>query len=432
MTSRWKSDFTVLTDNPIWSALPFSPSYQPTAASLPLHYLDTAATCLIPKVVAQASHHYQAHFHANSHRGFYPLSAILTEQVEKIRQQVADFFRAPSANNIIFTSGTTAAIHQVAHGYIKSLLTEKSNIIVSAAEHHANFLPWQQLAQQTGAELKIIPVNDMGQMDLEVLAEQLNEDTAIITAFHTSNVLGTTNDITAIVKLARQFNAKVLVDGAQYVAHNPLDFQTLGCDFYVCSGHKLYGGNGIGVLIASDEGIAKMSPVILGGGMVERVTKDHSTWLSGTRKFEAGTLNTQALFGLSAALSYLADARINHAQNHIAKLSDYLLMRLNSIAEVSLLCPKGQASGIVAFNLNGIHSHDVASVLANDNIAVRAGHHCAQPLHQALGCNTSVRASLGLYNDKADIDALISGLERAVAIFQPSANLKPSLNQQQS
>lgn len=398
--SPWKKDFAFLAEH-------LQGDVQPC------HYLDSAATCLVPEQVVKANTDYLRFSHANSHRGFYPLSAQLTERIEQVRQQVADFINAQSAENLIFTSSTTAAIHQIVQGYFTDRTTTNSNIIVSVAEHHANFLPWQQLATDTGAELRVLPIDEHGQADLTILAEILDAQTVVIAINHLSNVLGTVNPIAKITGLAKKFNAKVVVDGAQFAAHHQVDIQALGCDFYVFSGHKLYGGNGIGVLYTSPSCMAEMQPVVLGGGMASYVDTKQSTWLSGNRRFEAGTMNSQAIISLASALDYLESARANDAKRYLQQLSAYLYQQLSRVTGVNLLLPQVKGTSIISFTVDNIHSHDIASILAEHNVAVRAGHHCAQPLHKQLDKKSSIRVSLGLYNDSNDIDALIAGLVSA-------------------
>lgn len=378
-----------------------------------LHYLDSAATCLIPQSVVKATTHYLQFEHANSHRGFYALSTKLTQQIEDVRHQVSHFINAPSADNVIFTHGTTSAIHQIAHGYVAPKLKRHHNIIVSVTEHHANFLPWQQLAEKTGAQLKILPLDASGKADLNTLTKLIDDNTLLIAVTHLSNVLGTINPIEDIVDIAKQSNVKVLVDGAQYAGCYPLDIQALGCDFYVFSGHKIYAGNGCGVLFATNKCLDDMEPVVLGGGMVERVSIDTSRWQAGNRRFEAGTLNAQAIIALGAAIEFLMQARASGASEYLHQLANYLHQQLLALDFIKPLISDVTPNNIFSFNVKGVHSHDIAAILSEQYIAARAGHHCAQPLHQALGVNSSVRVSLGVYNEAEDIDKLVHALTSA-------------------
>ncbi len=402
LISRWKADFPV-----------FLQSEQP------LFYLDSAASSLVPKVVADASYQYLINEHANSHRGFYPLSAKLTQRIEDIRAQVANFINAPSADNIIFNSGTTAGIHLVAKG-LSRLKSANGNIVVSAAEHHANFLPWQQITENSGIELRIAPLAANGQVDLTELEALMDDNTLIVAVTHLSNVLGVENPVASIGKLTQQHGAFLLVDGAQYAAHGKVDVKSLGCDFYVFSGHKLYSGHGSGVLYASDAAIAELLPVVLGGGMVNSVSVSDSTWANSVRKFEAGTLNAQAIIALSKGLSYLRQAEAEGAHTYLAELTQFTLDKLSAFGGINIY--SGQQSkpqSIISFNFEGVHSHDVAMILAEHHIAVRAGHHCAQPLHHWLGVGSTVRISLGLYNQAEDIEQLLVGLEACRQLFMP-------------
>lgn len=400
LISRWKADFPVFTQS-----------------DQPLYYLDSAASSLVPKVVADASYQYLLNEHANSHRGFYPLSAQLTQRIEDIRAQVANFINAPSADNILFNSGTTAGIHLVANG-LNRLKSGSGNIVISAAEHHANFLPWQQIAENSDIELRVVPLAASGQVDMPTLERLIDDNTLIVAVTHLSNVLGVENPIASIGKLTRRHGAFLLVDGAQFAAHGKVNVQALGCDFYVFSGHKLYSGHGSGVLFASDAAIAELAPVVLGGGMVNSVSVSDSTWANGVRKFEAGTLNAQAIIALSAGLRYLMQAEAEGAHTYLAELTQFTLDKLSAFGGINIYSvQQSKPQSIISFNLVGVHSHDVAMVLAEHHIAVRAGHHCAQPLHHWLGVGSTVRVSLGLYNQAEDIEQLLVGLEACRQLF---------------
>lgn len=381
-------------------------------SSSPLSYLDNAATCLIPKPVADIIHQYNQFSHANSHRGFYKLSADATEFVEKSRHKVANFINAELAESIVFTVGATEAINLVANGFVKPRLTAKHNIIVSIAEHHANFLPWQHICEESGASLRVVNIDNDGRIDMEHLETLLDEQTFIVSINHVSNVLGTTNPIKVICEKARRYNSLVLVDGAQAVAHNAIDVKNLGCDFYTFSGHKMYAGMGSGILYGRTEYLEDMSPITLGGGIVDKVTVNEVNYSPSPIRFEAGTRNTSAISGLVEAINYLE--RLSHESivEHIHALARYLSEKLKELSFVEPLIPLNNQS-IVSFRISGLHGHDVSTLLDQDNIAIRAGHHCAQPLHQYLGVSNSVRVSLGLYNTKEDINRLIKSLKSA-------------------
>jgi len=374
-------------------------------------YFDSAATQLVPKQVAKDIHEYQCHQHANSHRGFYQLSVQSTDIVEHARANLARFLNASSANSIIFNSGTTEGINCVAQSYLKPRLNADHNIVISAVEHHANFLPWLELCQSTGAHLRIADLLPTGEVDTEHLISLLDRKTAMVAISHVSNVTGKENDIKSIVAAAHQYQAKVLVDGAQAIASKRIDINDLGCDFYVLSGHKCFAGFGSGVLYIEEALQQQMQPTILGGGIVEKVTKEGFSLSKGPQKFEAGTRNVAGIVGLNSAVLFMEQNR-DEKQAHLEHLASYLNF---SLKELPFVLPVGllTTSHIVSFNLDTVHSHDVATWLDGENIGVRAGHHCAQPLHQFYQVKNSVRVSLSIYNDFTDIDKLVSGLSSA-------------------
>ncbi|WP_286266165.1 aminotransferase class V-fold PLP-dependent enzyme [Thalassotalea atypica] len=399
--SPWKKDFSLFEQ----------------AEYKDLSYLDSAATTLVPTVVAKAVNDYQLYHHGNSHRGFYKLSAESTAIVEKVRYRVSSYIKALSSDEIIFTASTTNAINLVADGFLKQHLTEKHNVLISVAEHHANLLPWQQLCWQTGAQLRVISLLPCGELDLTQVRNQIDGNTALVAVSHISNVLGVKNPIAALSKITQKYDAKLLVDGAQAAAHTAIDVQQLGCDFYVYSGHKSYAGSGIGVLYAKQAVQVHMQPSIYGGGIVEQVTLEGVTFSKGPQQFEAGSRNVAAIVGLKAAIDYLQDKEPSKISAYIEKLSSYMFEQLRMLPFVELVTGTNH-SGIVSFNLQHVHSHDVATCLDLENIAVRAGHHCAQPLHHYLNLKSSVRVSLGIYNDKADIDKLIKALTKTYEIMK--------------
>lgn len=401
IVSPWKQDFPVFT------------TYQE------LCYLDSAATCLTPKRVADAMHYYQCHLHANSHKGLYQLSANVTAQVEKARERIAEFIGASDQNTIVFTSGTTESINLIAYSCIASRLTPDSNIIISAAEHHANLLPWQRLCQQTGASLRVAPLDQYGVIDIAQLKALVDSHTALISISHSSNVIGKINPVQNICQFGRQRNIITVIDGAQAVCHGGINVEAIGCDFYVFSGHKIYGPTGCGVLYCRINVIDQMQPYQVGGGVIDNVTYESSRYLSGPLKLEAGSHNVIGIIGLVEAINYLDDIGWPDITHYLKTLSGYMQKSLSQLNVIKPVVPNSfitthldtQATPyLTSFQLDKVHSHDVASMLDSKNIAVRAGHHCAQPLHKALGINTSVRVSLGLYNERSDIDRLIDGL----------------------
>ncbi|WP_286234777.1 aminotransferase class V-fold PLP-dependent enzyme [Thalassotalea sediminis] len=409
IVSPWKQDFPVYLSH----------------AHPNLCYLDSAATCLTPKHVADAVFHYQCYAHANSHKGLYQLSANVTERVEQARAKVADFIGASSEQNISFNHGTTDAINIVAYSFVEPLLInasstgDSSNIVISAAEHHANLLPWQRLALQYGAELRVAPLNDEGVINLAELSELLDSNTLILAITHTSNVLGRQNPVEQICRIARSKGVPTLIDGAQAIAKGGINVNAIDCDFYVFSAHKIYGPTGCGVLYAKGQLFDQMRPYQLGGGIIESVTYERSRYVSGPLKFEPGSHNVAAIIGLIEALDYMADISWHDVNQYIDNLAAYMHSALESLPFYQPLLRRNDAgtvnksSSLVSFQTKKVHCHDVASLLDNEGVAIRAGHHCAQPLHQTLGVNASIRASLGLYNDVSDIDRLIEGLKTA-------------------
>ena len=401
--SPWKRDFPIF----------FSHAHPD------LCYLDSAATCLTPKHVADAMYHYQCYCHANSHKGLYQLSASVTERVESARQRVADFLHASSPESIVFTTGTTESLNLVAASYIAQRMTPESNIVISEAEHHANLLPWQRLCQQYNAELRVVKLDQQGIIDFAKLIEEVDHNTLAIAVCHSSNVIGKFNPIKKICQYAKQKGIASIVDGAQAVTHGMVDVEDIDCDFYAFSGHKLYGPTGCGVLYCRAGLIDEMQPYQVGGGVIEDVSYNQSRYLKGPLKFEAGSHNVASIVGLIEALDYLEDISWKDINQYLENLSRYMQKSLSELSFVQPLIDKCSDSTarneqvapyLFSFQLNGVHCHDVASMLDSENVAVRAGHHCAQPLHQRLGKNASVRASLGIYNSYSDVDRLVNGL----------------------
>lgn len=404
-SSQWKKDF------PVFS--------QPENTDL--CYFDTAATCLIPDVVAQKLYQFNTQAHANSHRGLYQLSSQATDQLVLSRIKIQKFINAEDVNEIAFCSGTTEAINIIAKSFIEKRLKPNSNIVLTEAEHHANFLPWQELALHHQVELRIIPISSNGVISIESLSEFIDENTALLAVNHISNVLGQQNPITGICQFAKAYHVPVLVDGAQAVSHHVIDVQQLGCDFYVFSGHKLYAGTGAGVMYIKQQHHLDCTPFLYGGGIVEKVTTQRSTYTKHLTQLESGTINLSAIVALTSAIDYLQSIDREKLQQHFKMLSQYLIAELTSLSFIQPLIKSANInqnfSTIFSFQVQGVHSHDVATILAEDNIAVRAGHHCAQPLHQCLSVKNSVRISLGIYNQKEDVDRLVQALKKCYAIF---------------
>ncbi|WP_179395654.1 aminotransferase class V-fold PLP-dependent enzyme [Lacticaseibacillus absianus] len=381
-----------------------------------LVYLDTAATSQKPQVVLDALRDYYLNDNANVHRGLYQLAFETTERYEAIRAQVAAFVNAAQAEEIVFTRGTTDSLNLVAGSFGPQVLQAGDEVLVSASEHHSNFIPWQQLAERVGARFVVAPVQADGNTDPAALAQLITPRTRLLAIAQVTNVAGGLVPVRALADRLHAQGGIVVVDGAQSVAHMPVDVQAMGADFFAFSGHKVYGPTGIGVLYGRRALLAAMPPAQFGGEMIDEVTDAHSTWAPVPLKFEAGTPDIAGVFGLSAALTFL------QAQDWstVRAREDQLIRRLRQgLAAIDGLTLYGTADsfGIVSFNLTGVHPHDLATFLDEQHIAVRAGHHCAQPLMARLGVPATVRASLGLYNDASDIDRLIGGVAAARGYF---------------
>jgi cysteine desulfurase / selenocysteine lyase len=380
-----------------------------------LVYLDNAATTHCPLAVINTMSDYYRYDHSNIHRGIYTLSERASALYQEVRVKVSSFIGADSANEIIFTSGTTAAINMVASSYVRKHLIAKDEIIISAMEHHSNFIPWQMLAKEMGLVLKIVPVLPDGTLDYDAYCNMLSPRTKFIALTHVSNVLGTVNPIKTMIAMAKNYNVPVLIDGAQAAAHMPIDVQDLGCDFYVFSAHKIYGPTGVGVLYAKAEYLAKMDCYQYGGGTVLDVSYDEVIFMPAPNKFEAGTPNIVGVICLGAAIDYLAKIGWHNIVQNEEKLLQYLLAQLKNIRGIKLF--GASDIGVVAFSLEGVHPHDIASLLDDKGVAVRAGTHCAMPLLKSLSLGAVTRASLGIYNTKADVDVLCDSLQYTCEVF---------------
>lgn len=379
-----------------------------------LHYLDNAATAQLPQAVLDALVAHETRARANVQRGSYPLAEAATEAYECARESVRRFLNAGRADEVVFTSGTTAAINIFAHAFGERLAAG-DEIVITQAEHHSNFLPWQLLRERRGAALRVLPLAGDGRIDLARLAEAVTARCRLIAITHGSNVTGALTDLAAVVSAARAVGARVLVDGAQAAQHGPLDVQRLGVDAYAFSGHKCFGPNGVGVLWVRRELLESLPPVFAGGGMVGRVSLEKTTFADAPARFEAGTPPIAQAVGLAAALEWMLSLPWAEIRAHEERLARRLLAALAGMDDVAILGPREtrQRLPIVAFNLREIHSHDLTQVLGDGGVCLRGGHHCAQPLHAAFGVEASVRASFALYNDDADVDALIAGLDAA-------------------
>ena len=382
-------------------------------------YLDNAATTHSPQVVIQAVSQYYEEVHSNPHSASHTLSERTTRQYHKARETVARFIAAPGPEQIIFCHSTTMAINMVAMSYLQPRIQAGDEILVTAMEHHANLLPWQQLAKRHQATLRVVPLTPTGEIDQEAYHQMLSTRTVFVALTHVSNVLGTINPVASLVASAKSYGIPVLLDGAQAISHTPVDVTALGCDFYVFSGHKAYGPTGIGVLYASASAMEKMTPCIFGGGMIEAVSYTESSWLPNqVATFEPGTPNVSGAIGLAAALDYLTQIGWEEIISHEQALLQYALSALDRVPQLQIYGRASDRVGVLSFTLADIHAHDITSLLNDQQVAVRGGHHCAMPLIHELGLVSVTRASLGVYNDEQDIDALVNGLRDIYRVFQ--------------
>ncbi len=385
----------------------------------PLAYLDNAATTQKPQSVIEAITRFYETSNANSHRGVYALSEEASELYEQARGRVAQFLNAPDTHQIIFTRGTTEAINLVAYSWGRSRLQPGDRLLLTEMEHHSNLVPWQLVAEATGAELDYVAVTAEGHLDLDSLASQLAKSPKLLAVTLVSNVLGTINPLRKIITTAHDHGVLVLVDAAQAVGRVAVDVQELDCDFLAFSGHKIYGPTGIGVLYAKSKHLDAMEPWQGGGGMIAKVEREYSTWGEVPAKFEAGTPPIAEAVGLHAALDYVERWGVAEIREHERTLTDLALRRLLEEPEVTVFGPRNPAerTGLVSFALDNIHPHDVAQVLDESGIAVRAGHHCAQVLHERLGVGATVRMSFGVYNTVSEIHRAVDALAEVRRLF---------------
>ena len=383
----------------------------------PLAYLDNGASTQRPRAVIDAVTHYETHLHANVHRGVHTLSQLATDAFEGARERVRRFLNAASTREIIFTSGTTAAINLVAQSWGRSRLGPDDEIIVSALEHHANLVPWQMAAAATGARLRVVPIDEYGQIRLEAFHALLNERTRLVAMTHVSNALGTVVPIQHVIDAAHHVGVPVLIDGAQAVAHLPVNVRELDCDFYCFSGHKLYGPTGIGVLYGREAMLDAMPPWQGGGDMIRTVSFEASTWNDLPYKFEAGTPNMSGAIGLAAAMDFLESVGIEHAAAHEHALLNAATAALMRIPGVHIHGTADDKAAVLSFTLKGVHPHDLGTILDHEGVAIRAGHHCAMPLMDLLGLPATARASFALYSTMAEVEQLDAAVRKAVEVF---------------
>lgn len=384
----------------------------------PLVYLDNAASSQKPRAVIEALDEYYRRYNANVHRGIHTLSERAGQAYEKARRKVARFINARSVKEVIWTRNTTESINLVAYSWGRANIGAGDEILLTEMEHHSNLIPWQILAEEKNAELNFICVTDDGLLDLEGLDQLLTERTKLVSLAHMSNVLGTINSVAEIARRAHAVGAKVLLDAAQSVPHLPVDVRALDCDFMAFSGHKMCGPTGIGVLYGKRELLEEMPPFLGGGDMIKEVSLESSTWNDLPWKFEAGTPSIAEAIGMGVAVDYLDGVGMSAIHRHEQEVARYALEALSSVGGLTLYGPPAEMrGGVTTFNVPGVHPHDLATILDSEGVAIRAGHHCAQPLMRRYGVPATARASFYLYNTQAEVDVLIRGLEKAKAIF---------------
>ena len=383
-----------------------------------LVYLDNAATSQRPQSVIDSLTDFYEHDNANIHRGVYTLSEEATKKYEHARVRVAHFINAKD-DEIIFTKNATEAINLLSYTVQHLFNVGKNEIVVSEMEHHSNLIPWQELCRRTGMKLKFIPVTKNYELDYRAAEKIINEKTALVAVTHVSNVFGTINNIEKITNIAHAKQALTLIDGAQSVAHMPLDVKKIGCDFFVFSSHKMLGPTGVGGLYGKKELLMKLPPFLFGGGMIQNVSYEQATYAQAPDKFEAGTQNIAGVIALATALDYLEKVGMKKIEAYEHELLSYAFKKLQTIDCIILYNPGPEkSSGIISFSMEGVHPHDIAEILNNENIAIRAGHHCCMPLMKKLGISGTARASFSFYNTKDDVDNLVNALKKVVEVFR--------------
>ncbi len=383
----------------------------------PLTYLDNAATTQKPEAVINAVCDYYRHLNSNIHRGVHTLSQRATEAYESSRATLMNFLGARSPGEIIFVRGATEGINLVAQSFLRPRLQPGDEIILSTLEHHSNIVPWQILREQEGAVLKVAPVDERGVVDLQRYLDLFSEKTRFVGLSHVSNALGTINPVQEMISIAREREVPVLLDGAQAAAHQRVNVEELGCDFYVVSGHKMYGPTGIGALYGQQDRLEAMPPYHGGGEMILSVSFDETVYNQLPYKFEAGTPNIAGAIGMGAAIDYMESVGVDAIEAHEKALLDYSTAQLSAIEGVEISGTAPQKAAILSFNISGVHPHDAGTILDQEGIAVRAGHHCAQPALESLGVQATVRASFALYNTFKEVDRLVDGIGKVQEVF---------------
>ncbi|KAI5914502.1 aminotransferase class V-fold PLP-dependent enzyme [Thauera sp. 2A1] len=382
-----------------------------------LAYLDNAATTQKPEVVIEAERRFYRESNANIHRGVHWLSQHATDLYEGARERVRSFLNAARVEEIVFTRGTTESINLVAQSWARNTLQPGDEILITAMEHHSNIVPWQFVCEQTGAVLKVVPINDAGELVLDAFDELLGPRTRLLAITEVSNALGTVNDVAPLIRRARAVGARVLVDGAQAVAHMPVDVRALGCDFYAFSGHKLYGPTGIGVLYARHELLQAMPPWQGGGSMIETVSFERSTFAPAPQRFEAGTPHIAGAVALATAIDYVLEIGLERIGAHEHALLARATAAVQALPGVRIIGTAAHKAGVLSLVVDGIHPHDLGTILDADGVAIRAGHHCAMPVMTRYGIPGTARASFALYNNDEDVDALVRAIRKAQDMF---------------
>jgi len=379
----------------------------------PLVYLDNAATAQRPLKVIEAMDRFYREYNANVHRGVHQLSVEASEAFEESRRDVARLLNAPSEREVVFTRGTTEAINLVANSFLRPRLKADDEILISHMEHHSNIVPWQLLCEQTGAKLKIIPINDRGELLIDALDGLINERTKMLGLVHVSNALGTVNPVREVCEIARRHGVPVLVDGAQATPHEKVDVQALGCDFYAISAHKMYGPTGIGALWGREELLEAMPPWQGGGEMILKVSFEETVYNELPHKFEAGTPNISGAIGLGAAVRFLEDTGLDAIAHHEKKLLDYATEKMQQVEGLTIIGQAEHKGPVIAFTLDGVHPNDIGTIIDHHGVAIRTGHHCAMPVMQFFDVPATARVSFAAYNLRTEIDVFLEALEKA-------------------
>lgn len=394
------------------------PALQQAVRGKPLVYLDNSATTQKPQSVIDALHAFYSQDNANIHRGLHTLSERATKAFENVRQKTGQFIQADSEKEIVFTKGTTEAINLVAHSFLQPRLKPGDEIIVTEMEHHANLVPWQLVAEQAGATIKAIPVLDQGALDLHQASQLFSKRTAFLAVSHVSNVLGTINPVEQLIQMAHDWDVPVLVDGAQAVPHLPIDVTHLNCDFYTFSAHKMYGPTGVGVLYGRYDLLEPMRPYQGGGDMIMTVNLKNSQFKKPPERFEAGTPHIAGVIGLGQAIEFIKTMDVQSINRHENALREYAETHLLEIPGIKIFGRAPEKAAVISFTMEGIHPHDIATVLDTEGVAVRAGHHCAMPLMERFQVPAMLRASMACYNTFSDIDRLIEAIQKTLQLFR--------------